>query len=199
MIRRASDDSERLARLLVAHHRKFLRFLEPRVGNRATAEELLQAAYAKSVEKLGTLRKEESAVAWFYRLLRNAAADHHRRRASEARAFERNERDEDTEEAPELREAVCHCVSELASTLKEEYATVLQRVDVEETGVPGFAAEVGITPNAAGVRLHRARTALRNRVQMLCGACAAHGCLACTCQGYGDGPGSKKQARAVSP
>lgn len=39
---------------LVGHHRRFLDFLERRVGSRAVAEELLQAAFVKGLERGGT-------------------------------------------------------------------------------------------------------------------------------------------------
>jgi hypothetical protein len=41
----------------------FLQFLEPRVGSRAVAEELLQAAFVKALEHDGELRDGETAVA----------------------------------------------------------------------------------------------------------------------------------------
>jgi RNA polymerase sigma-70 factor (ECF subfamily) len=76
--------------VLVDRHRQFLDFLERRVGNRAAAEELLQAAYLKGLERGGALRDGESAVAWFYRLLRNALIDFYRHRDAERRALERH-------------------------------------------------------------------------------------------------------------
>ncbi|MDQ3369688.1 MAG: hypothetical protein M3680_30060 [Myxococcota bacterium] len=62
---------------LVANHREFLRFVERRVGNRDTAEEILQGAFVKNLDKLDTVR--ETAIGWFSRVLRNAIIDHHRR------------------------------------------------------------------------------------------------------------------------
>src|SRR5512145_1919584 len=73
---------------LVASHREFLGFLEKRVGDRAVAEDLLQQAFVRGLDRLGDLRDDESAVAWFYRLLRNAVIDHHRRRASSGRRLQ---------------------------------------------------------------------------------------------------------------
>ena len=54
---------------LVLHQQRFLSFLERRLGNRAAAEEVLQAAFLRGIEKGESLRDEESVVAWFYRLL----------------------------------------------------------------------------------------------------------------------------------
>lgn len=169
--------------VLVENHRRFLKFLEARVGTRAAAEDILQSAFVKGVEKSGGLRDGESAIAWFYRLLRNAIVDHHRRRAAEARALDR----ESIEAAAvgdggqDLDQIICQCVEDLIPTLKPEYAAILTRVDLDGRPVPAAALELGITANHAGVRLHRARLALRGLLKRSCGACTEHGCLDCTC------------------
>ena len=74
--------------LLVQSHARFLAFVERRVGRRDVAEELLQEAFARALARGDSLRDGESAVAWFYRLLRNALVDHFRRRAVERRALD---------------------------------------------------------------------------------------------------------------
>src|SRR5260370_6141679 len=73
---------------LTEAHDKFLRFLSARVGDAATAEDILQSAYVKAIEHGSELRDEESTVAWFYRILRNAVTDHYRRGATRATALE---------------------------------------------------------------------------------------------------------------
>lgn len=60
---------------LVENHREFLSFLESRVGDRAVAEDILQDAFVKTIEKGEAIRDQDSAIAWFYRLLRNAVVD----------------------------------------------------------------------------------------------------------------------------
>jgi RNA polymerase sigma factor (sigma-70 family) len=167
---------------LVENHRAFLRFLERRVGSRETAEDLLQEAFGRAVTHLSTLRDGESAVAWFYRLLRNAVIDHYRRSAVAHAALERFASELDEAVAPpDVQEQVCGCVTRLASTLKPEYADALQRIDVEGTPVKDYAAAQGITSSNAGVRVFRARQALRSQVIASCGTCAEHGCLDCSC------------------
>jgi len=166
---------------LVQGHREFLSFLEARVANRATAEELLQNAFVRTLEKGGAIREGESAVAWFYRLLRNALTDHYRRNAVENRALEREAGQTETAVELELQDAVCGCMKTLLPTLKAEYREILERVDLAEGELSGVAAELGITTNNAAVRLHRARQALKAALERSCGTCAAHGCLDCNC------------------
>src|SRR5436190_6310187 len=64
--------SPAVLRILVENHARFLAFLERRVGSRDAAQEILQEAFVRSLSRGGSLRDDESAVAWFYRLLRNA-------------------------------------------------------------------------------------------------------------------------------
>ncbi|WP_338870546.1 RNA polymerase sigma factor [Myxococcus stipitatus] len=179
------EEGDVVTRALVDNHRQFLAFVERRVGNRATAEEILQSAFVKSLEKGGTLSDAEGAVTWFYRLLRNAMVDHYRRQQVEGRALEREAREaEEPSEDPELKQAVCACVGKLLPTLKPEYAEMVRQVDLEERAVPDVAREAGITPNNAGVRLHRARQALKKQLERSCGSCASHGCLNCSCKSH---------------
>ncbi len=169
---------------LVKNHRDFLAFLQKRVGDRALAEDILQEAFVRGLHKLDTLESEESATAWFYRILRNAVIDHHRRRASANKKLDgfAAELEQHVEPEGEVRGAVCGCVGELAGTLKPEYSEALRRVELEGVAVKDYAAEAGITSNNAAVRVFRAREALRKQVTRSCGTCADHGCLDCTCE-----------------
>ena len=167
---------------LVANHREFLAFVERRIGNRALAEEILQDAFVRSIDKLDTVR--DTAIGWFYRVLRNAIIDHHRRSAAAQRRNDAYARDEELAagDDEELQRVVCACVAQLAGTLKPEYAAALKRVEVDGVSVKDYADEAGISANNAGVRVFRAREALRKQVARSCGTCATHGCLDCTCQ-----------------
>ncbi len=169
---------------LVANHARFLGFVERRVGSREDAEDILQEAFVRGMHRAGSLRSRESAVAWFYRLLRNALVDHHRRRGAEERALVKAAAREDRE-APaadeQLLDAVCGCVERLLGTLRSEYAEALRRVEVDEVPVRRYAEEAGITLNNAAVRLHRARLALKRQLERCCGTCVTHGCFDCTC------------------
>jgi RNA polymerase sigma factor (sigma-70 family) len=176
-----SDLSADVVRTLVANHARFLAFLQRRVGSSDLAEEILQEAFVRGIHHARDLRDGESAVAWFYRLLRNAVVDHHRHAGAEQRALAAVAAEPAAPDDPELLDAVCACVGDLVGTLKPAYAEAITRVDLGGAAVPAFAAEAGITPGNAAVRLHRARQALRQRVEQSCGTCAEHGCYQCEC------------------
>jgi RNA polymerase sigma factor (sigma-70 family) len=168
-----------LAAILVAHHRELLAFVERRVHDRALAEEILQDAFVRGLEKEGEIR--ESALGWMYRMLRNAIIDRARRAATQRDRLAALAAELETTSDPELADVACKCVGELAATLRPEYADALQRIDVDGMAVKDYADARGITASNAGVRVFRARDALRSQVAKACGTCATHGCVDCTC------------------
>lgn len=174
---------------LVKGHREFLAFLERRVESRAVAEDILQAAFTRGLERGGDV-KDEKVVAWFYRVLRNAVIDHYRQRSTAARAMEAWGREFPDVQEPEaeLRQEICRCVSGLLETLKPEYREALRIVDLEEGKLKDLAQQSGITAENAAVRVHRARAALRRRIEQACGTCSVHGCLDCSCESSGGEP-----------
>ena len=168
---------------LVASHREFLAFLERRVESREAAEDILQTAFARGLER-GSGVPDEKAVAWFYRVLRNAVIDHYRHRSSSTRALEVWGREfvDRQEPGAELRQEICQCVSGLLANMKPEYRDALRIVDLEDSTLSDLARQAGITAENAAVRVHRARRALRRQVQQACGTCAEHGCFDCQCK-----------------
>ena len=170
--------------VLLENRRAFLGYLERRVGDRALAEDILQDAFAKAVARPEQLPGDEALVPWFYRTLRNAAIDRFRRQGAAERALDAFARELETVEtaSEDTRHEVCQCITRLATTLKPDYADALQAIEVEGQPVKSYAERKGLTAGNAAVRVFRAREALKRRVVESCGACAAHGCLNCTCQ-----------------
>ena len=171
----------RVAEILVANHRDFLRFVERRIGSRALAEEIVQDAFVKSLDRGDEIR--DSVVGWFYRVLRNAVIDHQRRQTVADRRLDQfaAELESSGDGREELDRIACACVLKLADTLKPEYADALRRIEVDQVAVKDYADASGISASNAGVRIFRAREALRKQVARSCGTCAEHGCLDCTC------------------
>lgn len=178
-----NDAPEALA-ILLENHRAFLDYLERRVGDRALAEDILQDAFTKVMSRPALAPADEGVVPWFYRTLRNAAVDQFRRRGTSTKAIEAFARELETHASPEpeLEGEICACVGRLAGTLKAEYADALQAIDVNGQPVKAFAEQRGLSASNAGVRVFRAREALKKRVTESCGTCAEHGCLNCTCE-----------------
>lgn len=167
---------------LAEMHGKFLRFLRARVGDAATAEDILQSAYLKALNHADELRESESSVAWFYRILRNSVIDHYRQSAARSKAMEQWAAEWKEEYEPELKAEVCSCIHEAANDLKPEYRDAIELVDLAGESIETFAGAQHTTANNAYVRLHRARKAVAKKLMEVCGTCATHHCVDCTCK-----------------
>jgi RNA polymerase sigma factor (sigma-70 family) len=169
---------------LIAERKRFLAFVQRRVSNHELAEDILQTAYLRAFEHRDDFKPSELAVAWFYRLLRNAVIDNYRRHVSKEKAFAAwaRELETSTQPSPEFKNEVCKCLRELLKGLKPEYSEVLRAVDLGEQRVQDFAEQHRLSVSNAGVRMHRARAALRKQLLQVCSTCAEHGCIDCTCK-----------------
>lgn len=172
---------------LFARESDFRSFLRRRVADDALAEDLLQQSFMRAVQQEHRVEQPEQVVAWFYRILRNAAVDYYRARAADDRkleAFVQELAATGTDKTPafdELRTTVCTCLQRLLPNLRPAYADLLNRIDLEGESLNSVAKQLGVTPNNLTVRLHRARQALRKSLEESCGICTKHGCLHCTC------------------
>ncbi|HEX2879759.1 MAG TPA: sigma factor, partial [Polyangiaceae bacterium] len=96
---------------LVGNHREFLRYVERRVGDRAVAEEIVQEAFVRSVDRGDEIR--DSVLGWFYRVLRNAVIDHQRSQAVAHRRLDEfaAELEATSTGGEELATVACACVT----------------------------------------------------------------------------------------
>jgi RNA polymerase sigma factor (sigma-70 family) len=165
---------------LVAARDQFLGYIRKRVDDPELAEDILQDGLLRAVRAGPRLRDEERLVPWFYSILQHAIVDAYRRRGVERRRLSPAEGDEPAAE-PEDEAVLCECFRSLVPTLKAEYADLIQTVELGGESPQAAAARLGVTPNNLKVRRHRARQALRRRLEETCRTCAEHGCLDCTC------------------
>lgn len=172
---------------LLARQPDFLAFLRRRLPDDAIAADLLQQSLVRAVQSAHAVREPEQSVAWFYRILRNAVTDYYRSQAADDKKTAGLMKDLQALEADrapaldELRPTVCACLERLLPALRPAYADVIRRLDLEGREPALVANELGVSVNNLTVRLHRARQALRKRLEEACGICTKHGCLNCTC------------------
>ena len=171
-----------VAEAIAKDRKRYLSFVRRRVSRDEIAEDILQDATMRALERADTLREQPAFEGWFFRILRNAIIDFRRRSSAVVRGKDAFFAEvEDRTEAQERAVHPCACVVPLLSELKDEYREVLKRVEIDELKVRDFAEQEGISPSNAGVRVHRARAALKKQVESTCGACAAAGGRDCCC------------------
>ena len=159
---------------------RFLGYVRKRVADPELAEDILQDSLLRALRAAPDLRDEDRLLPWFYRVLQNAIVDAYRRRGVEQAHVVVGEAPETAAESEDDSE-LCACFEGLIPTLKSEYAELIQSVELGSEPPAVTAARLGITQNNLKVRRHRARQALRQKLEETCRTCADHGCLDCTC------------------
>ncbi|MCB0114594.1 MAG: sigma-70 family RNA polymerase sigma factor [Caldilineaceae bacterium] len=167
---------------LLGQRERLLAYTRTKVSDFELAEDVLQDSLLKALRAAPDLKDEEKLLPWFYRILNNAVIDAYRRRGTEARYIDKYAREQEWVVEPQDEAVLCACFRQLLPTLKHEYASVIESLDLNGGDPAQVAATLGITSNNLKVRRHRAREALRVRLEETCRVCAKHGCLDCTCR-----------------
>jgi RNA polymerase sigma-70 factor (ECF subfamily) len=149
-------------------------------GNEEDARDVAQEAYLRAFRSLKRFRGDARFSTWMHRITANCALTflakrtkgrHEELSSDESVADERPESSPETmAEAEFMRDRLTDALSELPPRLR---AVVVLR-DVYDLPHEAIAAELGISQEAAKVRLHRARRKLRERLFPLPGEENAH-------------------------
>jgi RNA polymerase sigma factor (sigma-70 family) len=176
---------------LWAQREAFRRFLAKELKDGAAAEDILQVSLVKALEKADNVREPGALIGWFYEVLRRAVIDHYRAESSRRKREHgfsellKIDGDRPGKNAIRTSRAVCACLGGVIAGLSQADRELLNRVDLEGGTIGDAAKFLGIAPNAASVRLHRARERLRRKLVDFCGACAEGACLDCGCDTTG--------------
>jgi RNA polymerase sigma-70 factor (ECF subfamily) len=162
-------------RALIRGRGELVAYARKRVGR--DAEDVVQEAAVRALEKSAQLAEPGAARAWLFTIVRRLIVE----TASHPGA---PSLDAEPATSPELP-ATCGCVLEQVKALPPAQAALLTRVVVDGMSVGQLAAELGITTNNAWVRLHRARAALRRQLATHCGTESLRDCLDCGCDERG--------------
>lgn len=165
---------------LSQHRSRLLAYVQSKINDPNLAEDVLQESLLKALRSAPELRDEQKLLPWFYSILNNAITDLYRRQQVEQRSLQQLAQEQEWDEEDER--VLCACYRDLIPTLKPEYAQLIEQLELTDSDPAQVAAQLGITSNNLKVRRHRARQALRQRLEESCRVCAKHGCLDCTCE-----------------
>lgn len=143
------------------------------------ADDAIQRALLRAVERSDHLRETERADAWIARIVQNELTEV--LRARRTNTLNAAGLDPDGLASPLADEPPCHCVLAQLTCLPDPQRTLLQWIAIDGATLGEVADRLGVSANAAGVRYFRARAALRERLEAHCGTSTARSCVDCGC------------------
>jgi RNA polymerase sigma-70 factor (ECF subfamily) len=139
-------------------------------GNEEDARDVVQEAYLRAYRGLDRFRGDAQFSTWMYRITANCAATHltrHGRHRHDELDEATAGADADPDSDPALRADAADMRARLRAaldTLQPKLRAVVVLRDVYDLSHDAIAAELGISTSAAKVRLHRARSKLREQL-----------------------------------
>lgn len=155
---------------------KVLSYLGRFVGP-AEAEDLVQEVFLKVHQNLPTFRQECRLSTWIFQIATHAALD--RLKSPSHKVLSQSlhfvgQLDESEQHATAdhgnapLQDEMCRCIQGFVEELPVDYSVIIYLSELKELRIAEIAQILGITVGAAKIRLHRARHALKARMEQDC-------------------------------
>jgi RNA polymerase sigma-70 factor (ECF subfamily) len=157
--RARAGDQLAFARLFETYHAPILNYLHRMVGDRAVAEDLTQDAFIKAYNALPGTRPDLAFKPWLYRIATNTAISHLRRRKIVQWIPFLAGHDHAGGDAVEGMVGRRQDIQQALAKLPQHYAAALLLRHYQGLSLAETAGALGITENAAKLRLFRARKA----------------------------------------
>lgn len=188
LVHRMLDGDERaFSEFFDEYFARLYRFALPRLnGDAEAAQEVVQAALCKAMQKLATFRGEAALFTWICQICRRQIADHVRETRRHSRVVLIDDSPEvqmalDSIQAPEHERPeslygqgqVSGLIRAVLDRLPARYGDALEWKYVEGLSVEEIGSRLGIGTIAAQSLLARARVAFREAIENVFGAAAA--------------------------
>ena len=160
------------------HLDELLLFSRSKINDPELAADVVQDSLLKAVKAQESLKDEANIRAWLFSILRNTITDVYRKHSNAHLAIDNPE---NLAKPDEIDRLACSCMEKLIPTLNDDYAFLIQELELNQKPTSLFAKETRITKSNLKVKRHRARQQLKQRLEETCGLCAKHGCLDCNC------------------
>lgn len=148
-------------------HEPLMGFIQRRVSDPASAEDILQDVFLKVHTRIATLQDMDKLASWLYQIARNAIADYYRKRRPDigvpetlALELEQDER--------EIERVLALSVKIMLNDLPDIYREALVLTEYEGLTQRELAERLGISLSGAKSRVQRGRRMLK---QMLLDCC----------------------------
>ena len=157
--RAREGDQVAFAQLFEHYHAPILNYLHRMVGDRAMAEDLTQDTFIKAYNALPSTRPDLAFKPWLYRIATNTAISQLRRRKIVQWIPFLPGHDHASEQSIERSVSRRQDIEQTLSRLPQHYAAALLLPHYQGLSLAETADALGITENAAKLRLFRARKA----------------------------------------
>ena len=142
-------------------------FIQRRVHDPHSAEDILQDVFLKIHTHIDTLRTPDRLTSWIYQITRNAIADYYRAQRPTAELPETLPVADELVDDDVMRE-LSPCVAAMVAALPETYREALRLTEYQGLSQKALSERLGISFSGAKSRVQRARAKVKERLLDCC-------------------------------
>ena len=149
------------------YHTKLHHFIHRRVGDAASADDILQEVFLRIHARIDTLNERSKLHRWVYQITRHAIIDHYR---ADARGEDIPAMLSATEMEPheKARHEIKACLVPMMQGLPDHYRQALMLSDLEGVRQQEVARQQGVSLSGAKSRVQRGRAMLKDLLLACC-------------------------------
>ena len=155
------------AQLWNDYHSKLHGFIESRVGDASTADDILQEVFVRIHSRIDTLRNANKIRSWIYQITRNAIIDHYRAKKTTQEVPETLAAVE-AEPSDQARREIAGCLVPMIQTLPETYRQTMMMSEIDGLTQKQVAEKQGLSVPGAKARVQRGRAKMRDMLLDCC-------------------------------
>lgn len=167
-------DAAAYGELVRTHQDRLFNAVMHLTGDRAEAEDIVQEAFLQAYLKLGSFQRQSAFYTWLYRIAFNNTVSRKRKKRVED-SVDRSRDAAGAEPAaageapgdPLERQEQARQIREALAQLSDEHRSVLVLREIDGCDYDAIAQTLAINIGTVRSRLHRARLALREKLQQL--------------------------------
>lgn len=149
------------------YYDQLLLFINKRVSDKATAEDLLQNVFLKMLTHIDSLKDNTKIKSWLYQITRNTVIDYIRK-TKKSEYIAEYVSEEQNEMPDDVMEEVESWVYPFINNLPEKYREALILSELKGMSQKEMAIYLGISHSAAKTRVHRGRLLLKQKLTECC-------------------------------
>ena len=149
------------------YHAALWAFIRRRVGDEATADDILQEVFLKMHGGLASLKDETKLKGWLYRTARNAILDHFRAVKPVMEVPDWLAQPE-TEPAETARQELARCLQPMIRQLPEKYREAIELSELQGLAQREVAELQSLSLSGAKSRIQRGRALLKEMLAECC-------------------------------
>ena len=142
-------------------------FIRRRVRDDHVADDLLQEAFLKIHNGVGSLKDDQRLTAWLYRIARNTITDHFRKHPFEALNTS-TVAERPTEADHGSSQELATCLSRMVAQLPEKYRQAIELAELQGATQRHVASQLGLSVSGAKSRVQRGREQLKKMLLSCC-------------------------------